>query len=177
MYLYCDSSVLDLLLLCFPFFSSTIINTWVFLSFFFSFSFLNTLKDTSQCMVWSDPISFTSASICSLSTCPPWQLVFWDASGGKRSCREFEWHQDDRVDVCFRITDIKAGMMLVFDNHSHLLLLPVSFSSSFYLLCSMRYFDRAALFIEACLKYGVMEANTSSNILFENPLLLPEGHL
>lgn len=30
----------------------------------------------------------------------------------------------------------------------------------------MRQFDRTALFIEACLKYGVMEANDSSNILF-----------
>uniref|UniRef100_A0A8C5HEN4 WD repeat-containing protein 11 n=1 Tax=Gouania willdenowi TaxID=441366 RepID=A0A8C5HEN4_GOUWI len=33
------------------------------------------------------------------------------------------------------------------------------------MLHSMRYFDRAALFIEACLKSGVMEANDSSNIL------------
>uniref|UniRef100_UPI003AACEAED WD repeat-containing protein 11 n=1 Tax=Centroberyx gerrardi TaxID=166262 RepID=UPI003AACEAED len=33
------------------------------------------------------------------------------------------------------------------------------------MLHSMRYFDRAALFIEACLKYGVMEANDSSNKL------------
>ncbi|KAG5831382.1 hypothetical protein ANANG_G00303160 [Anguilla anguilla] len=33
------------------------------------------------------------------------------------------------------------------------------------MLHSMRYFDRAALFIEACLKYGVMEANDSTNIL------------
>lgn len=42
-------------------------------------------------------------------------------------------------------------------------------------LClSMRQFDRTALFIEACLKYGVMEANDASNILFENPLLHTE---
>lgn len=68
-------------------------------------------------------------------------------------------------------------MALVSDNSSHLLLLSVSLSSSFYLLGSMRHFDRAALFIEACLKYGVMEANDSSNILFENPLLHSEGHL
>uniref|UniRef100_A0A3P8WQI6 WD repeat-containing protein 11 n=1 Tax=Cynoglossus semilaevis TaxID=244447 RepID=A0A3P8WQI6_CYNSE len=34
------------------------------------------------------------------------------------------------------------------------------------MLHSMRQFDRAALFVEACLKYGVMEANDSSNILF-----------
>uniref|UniRef100_A0A3P8ZVB1 WD repeat-containing protein 11 n=1 Tax=Esox lucius TaxID=8010 RepID=A0A3P8ZVB1_ESOLU len=33
------------------------------------------------------------------------------------------------------------------------------------MLHSMRYFDRAALFIEACLNFGVMEANDSSNIL------------
>ncbi|KAJ3610301.1 hypothetical protein NHX12_022394 [Muraenolepis orangiensis] len=33
------------------------------------------------------------------------------------------------------------------------------------MLLSMRYFDRAALFIEACLKCGVMEANDSTNIL------------
>ncbi|KAJ8014088.1 hypothetical protein DPEC_G00036620 [Dallia pectoralis] len=33
------------------------------------------------------------------------------------------------------------------------------------MLHSMRYFDHAALFIEACLKYGVMEANDSTNIL------------
>ncbi|KAM3863409.1 WD repeat-containing protein 11 [Diretmus argenteus] len=33
------------------------------------------------------------------------------------------------------------------------------------MLHGMRHFDRAALFIEACLKYGVMEANDSSNIL------------
>ena len=32
-------------------------------------------------------------------------------------------------------------------------------------LSSMRYFDRAALFVEACLKYGVMEANDTTNIL------------
>lgn len=61
--------------------------------------------------------------------------------------------------------------MLVSDGPSHLLL-SVSFFSSFHLPDSMRHFDRAALFIEACLKYGVMEANDSSNILFENPLLL-----
>lgn len=65
--------------------------------------------------------------------------------------------------------------MLVSDNSSHHLLLPVSLSSSFHLLGSMRQFDRAALFIEACLKYGVMEANDSSNILFEKPLLYSEG--
>lgn len=68
-------------------------------------------------------------------------------------------------------------MLLVTDNSSHLLLRPVSFSSSFHLLGSMRHFGRSALFIEACLKYGVMEANDSSNILFENPLLSSEGHL
>ncbi|KAG7462691.1 hypothetical protein MATL_G00187500, partial [Megalops atlanticus] len=34
------------------------------------------------------------------------------------------------------------------------------------MLHGMRYFDRAALFIDACLKYGVMEANDSTNILF-----------
>ncbi|XP_048864245.1 WD repeat-containing protein 11 [Brienomyrus brachyistius] len=33
------------------------------------------------------------------------------------------------------------------------------------MLHSMRYFDRAALFIEACLKYGVMEANDVTNKL------------
>ncbi|XP_066534821.1 WD repeat-containing protein 11 [Hoplias malabaricus] len=33
------------------------------------------------------------------------------------------------------------------------------------MLHSMRYFDRAALFIEACLKYGVMEANDTTNKL------------
>lgn len=68
-------------------------------------------------------------------------------------------------------------MMLVCDNNSHHLLMPVSFSLSFHLPGSMRHFDRAALFIEACLKYGVMEANDSSNILFENPLLYSDGNL
>uniref|UniRef100_A0A8C3ASK2 WD repeat-containing protein 11 n=1 Tax=Cyclopterus lumpus TaxID=8103 RepID=A0A8C3ASK2_CYCLU len=34
------------------------------------------------------------------------------------------------------------------------------------MLNNMRHFDRAALFIEACLQHGVMEANDSSNILF-----------
>lgn len=43
---------------------------------------------------------------------------------------------------------------------------PESSFLNFYLLNSMRQFDRAALFIEACLKYGVMEANDGSNILF-----------
>lgn len=43
---------------------------------------------------------------------------------------------------------------------------PESSSPNFYLPNSMRQFDRTALFIEACLKYGVMEANDSSNILF-----------
>uniref|UniRef100_A0A7N8X655 WD repeat-containing protein 11 n=1 Tax=Mastacembelus armatus TaxID=205130 RepID=A0A7N8X655_9TELE len=45
------------------------------------------------------------------------------------------------------------------------------------MLHSMRQFDRAALFIEACLKYGVMEANDSSNILSEDVLLYSEGDL
>ncbi|KAG7525967.1 WD repeat-containing protein 11 [Solea senegalensis] len=39
------------------------------------------------------------------------------------------------------------------------------------MLHSMRYFDRAALFVEACLKYGVMEANDSSNKLIEAAFL------
>lgn len=60
---------------------------------------------------------------------------------------------------------------------SLLIPLPVSISSSLHLLGSMRHFDCAALFIEACLKCGVMEANDSSNILLENPLFYPEGLL
>uniref|UniRef100_A0A3P8WMM1 WD repeat-containing protein 11 n=1 Tax=Cynoglossus semilaevis TaxID=244447 RepID=A0A3P8WMM1_CYNSE len=39
------------------------------------------------------------------------------------------------------------------------------------MLHSMRQFDRAALFVEACLKYGVMEANDSSNKLIEAAFL------
>ncbi|XP_077438559.1 WD repeat-containing protein 11 isoform X1 [Vanacampus margaritifer] len=39
------------------------------------------------------------------------------------------------------------------------------------MLHSMRHFDSAALFIEACLKYGVMEANDSSNKLIETAFL------
>lgn len=31
----------------------------------------------------------------------------------------------------------------------------------------MRYFDRAALFVEACLGYGTIEVNEDSNILLE----------
>jgi len=30
----------------------------------------------------------------------------------------------------------------------------------------MRYFDRAALFVEACLQYGAFELNDDTNILF-----------
>uniref|UniRef100_A0A672R4R6 WD repeat-containing protein 11 n=1 Tax=Sinocyclocheilus grahami TaxID=75366 RepID=A0A672R4R6_SINGR len=37
---------------------------------------------------------------------------------------------------------------------------------------SMRYFDRAALFIEACLKYGVMETNDDINILLMHLLFI-----
>lgn len=36
----------------------------------------------------------------------------------------------------------------------------------FLSLYSMRYFDRAALFVEACLKYGAFEVNDDTNILF-----------
>ncbi|KAL3050051.1 hypothetical protein OYC64_012162 [Pagothenia borchgrevinki] len=39
------------------------------------------------------------------------------------------------------------------------------------MLHGMRYFDRAALFIEACLKYGVMEADDSSNKLIKSAFL------
>ncbi|XP_061914606.1 WD repeat-containing protein 11 [Entelurus aequoreus] len=39
------------------------------------------------------------------------------------------------------------------------------------MLHSMRHFDSAALFIEACLKYGVMEVNDSSNKLIEAAFL------
>ncbi|KAH0623694.1 hypothetical protein JD844_006753 [Phrynosoma platyrhinos] len=35
------------------------------------------------------------------------------------------------------------------------------------MLHSMRYFDRAALFVEACLKYDTIEVNEDANILFE----------
>ncbi|XP_010775722.1 WD repeat-containing protein 11-like [Notothenia coriiceps] len=55
-------------------------------------------------------------------------------------------------------------------NSSHLLM-RVSLSSSIHLPGSMRYFDRAALFIEACLKYGVMEADDSSNKLIKSAFL------
>lgn len=52
---------------------------------------------------------------------------------------------------------------------------PPSLPPSFHLLSSMRQFDRAALFVEACLKYGVMEANDSSNILFVQQRLYAWG--
>lgn len=35
----------------------------------------------------------------------------------------------------------------------------------FVLLSSMRYFDRAALFVEACLKYGAIEVSQDTDIL------------
>jgi hypothetical protein len=38
--------------------------------------------------------------------------------------------------------------------------------SYFVLLGSMRYFDRAALFVEACLKYGAFEVNEDTDILY-----------
>ena len=34
------------------------------------------------------------------------------------------------------------------------------------LLSSMRYFDRAALFVEACLKYGAVEVSEDTDILY-----------
>lgn len=43
--------------------------------------------------------------------------------------------------------------------------MDIGLSSLCSLIFSMRYFDRAALFIESCLKYGVMEANDATNIL------------
>uniref|UniRef100_A0A8C6WX86 WD repeat domain 11 n=1 Tax=Neogobius melanostomus TaxID=47308 RepID=A0A8C6WX86_9GOBI len=56
-------------------------------------------------------------------------------------------------------------------NHKSKCILVLLSLGCFYkvgeMLHSMRQFDRAALFIEACLKYGVMEANDSSNILFQ----------
>uniref|UniRef100_A0A3Q3W4A3 WD repeat-containing protein 11 n=1 Tax=Mola mola TaxID=94237 RepID=A0A3Q3W4A3_MOLML len=57
-------------------------------------------------------------------------------------------------------------------NHKSKAILVLLSLGCFYkvgeMLHSMRQFDRTALFLEACLKYGVMEANDSSNILFEN---------
>lgn len=42
----------------------------------------------------------------------------------------------------------------------------------------MRYFDRAALFVEACLKYGAFEVNDDTNILFlKSCLLTKSSHL
>lgn len=42
----------------------------------------------------------------------------------------------------------------------------------------MRYFDRAALFVEACLKYGAIEVNDDTNILFlKCSLLFKSSHL
>lgn len=42
----------------------------------------------------------------------------------------------------------------------------------FFPFNSMRYFDRAALFVEACLKYGALEVNDDTNILFLKSSLL-----
>ncbi|XP_005742428.1 WD repeat-containing protein 11 [Pundamilia nyererei] len=60
-------------------------------------------------------------------------------------------------------------------NHKSKAILVLLSLGCFYkvgeMLHSMRHFDRAALFIEACLKYGVMEANDSSNKLIEAAFL------
>lgn len=60
-------------------------------------------------------------------------------------------------------------------NHKSKAILVLLSLGCFYkvgeMLHSMRQFDRTALFIEACLKYGVMEANDSSNKLIEAAFL------
>lgn len=71
----------------------------------------------------------TSALIC---LCPILLLLDGSCSeipkGDKSSLSELEWHQYDRADVCFGITDIKAETMLVSDNCSQHLLLPACLS-------------------------------------------------
>lgn len=71
---------------------------------------LGTLKGTSQCMIWSDPIPFyLSIDLLRVSSSSLTACVLRRLRGGKTSQREIEWHRDDRVDVCFRITDITGS--------------------------------------------------------------------
>lgn len=103
----------------FPFIPSSFIHTHAHLSLF-RFPFLPEYTEghfTVCSMAWSSPAWTWWRS----PSPPPWQLMFWDASGDKGSCRELEWPHDKRVDVYFRITDIKAGMILVSDHSTHLL--------------------------------------------------------
>lgn len=108
------------------------------------------LKGSSHYTIWSDldlPVAYLSS---------PWQLVFSDASVSKML--------SERISEA----SVSQGWCMPWD-HRHQDWADAGFWQNFCLSfssCSMRHFDRAALFIEACLKYGVMEANDSSNILF-----------
>uniref|UniRef100_A0A8C9F388 WD repeat-containing protein 11 n=1 Tax=Pavo cristatus TaxID=9049 RepID=A0A8C9F388_PAVCR len=76
-------------------------------------------------------------------------------------------NSEECADVLKRWVDHLCSPQINQKSKAILVLLSLGcFTKVAEMLHSMRYFDRAALFVEACLKYGAFEVNDDTNILF-----------
>uniref|UniRef100_A0A8C4XRQ6 WD repeat-containing protein 11 n=1 Tax=Falco tinnunculus TaxID=100819 RepID=A0A8C4XRQ6_FALTI len=94
-----------------------------------------------------------------LQTYGEWNRAAWLA--------KVRLNSEECADVLKRWVDHLCSPQVNQKSRAILVLLSLGcFTKVAEMLHSMRYFDRAALFVEACLKYGAFETNDDTNILF-----------
>ncbi|NXK96767.1 WDR11 protein, partial [Formicarius rufipectus] len=94
-----------------------------------------------------------------LQTYGEWNRAAWLA--------KVRLNSEECADVLKRWVDHLCSPQVNQKSKAILVLLSLGcFTKVAEMLHSMRYFDRAALFVEACLKYGAFEVNDDTNILF-----------
>ncbi|KFP24981.1 WD repeat-containing protein 11, partial [Colius striatus] len=97
-----------------------------------------------------------------LQTYGEWNRAAWLA--------KVRLNSEECADVLKRWVDHLCSPQVNQKSKAILVLLSLGcFTKVAEMLHSMRYFDRAALFVEACLKYGAFEVNDDTNILFLKP--------
>ncbi|XP_037759291.1 WD repeat-containing protein 11 isoform X3 [Chelonia mydas] len=95
-----------------------------------------------------------------LQTYGEWNRAAWLA--------KVRLNSEECADVLKRWVDHLCSPQVNQKSKAILVLLSLgSFTRVAEMLHSMRYFDRAALFVEVCLKYGTIEVNEDTNILFQ----------
>uniref|UniRef100_A0A8B9FEB8 WD repeat-containing protein 11 n=1 Tax=Amazona collaria TaxID=241587 RepID=A0A8B9FEB8_9PSIT len=94
-----------------------------------------------------------------LQTYGEWNRAAWLA--------KVRLNSEECADVLKRWVDHLCSPQVNQKSKAILVLLSLGcFTKVAEMLHSMRYFDRAALFVEACLEYGAFEVNDDTNILF-----------
>ncbi|OXB82590.1 UNVERIFIED_CONTAM: hypothetical protein H355_005845 [Colinus virginianus] len=105
-----------------------------------------------------------------LQTYGEWNRAAWLA--------KVRLNSEECADVLKRWVDHLCSPQINQKSKAILVLLSLGcFTKVAEMLHSMRYFDRAALFVEACLKYGAFEVNDDTNILFLKSCLCICEHL